>query len=66
MVEVTWKVKMLEELKVHLFEPLIMFCDNISDGYLAKHPMYQARVKHIEIDFCFVCEKVVVGAMCCL
>lgn len=63
MAKIAWVQKILQELKIHLLEPLVMFYDNISVGYLSKHLVYHAKVKHIYIDFCFVREKVLTGAL---
>lgn len=37
---------------------LILYCDNISIGHLAKNPVLHSIAKHVEIDFHFVREKV--------
>ena len=56
--EVTWTQSLLKELQVSLAKPLILWCDNLGATYLTTNPIFHARMKHIEIDFHFVHEKV--------
>ncbi|KAK2980817.1 hypothetical protein RJ640_020469 [Escallonia rubra] len=53
-----WLRQLLRDLDVFLPQPVVVYCDNVSATYLAKHPVFHARTKHIEIDFHFVREKV--------
>lgn len=43
---------------------LVVYYDNIIADYLAKNPILHSRVKHVEIYFHFVREKVMVGDVC--
>lgn len=38
-----------------------MLCDNISVIALSSNPMFHSRVKHIEIDYHFIRERVIKG-----
>jgi hypothetical protein len=38
-----------------------IFCDNINALYMAINPMFHVHIKHVEIDYYSVCEKVVNG-----
>ena len=49
---------LLKELQVSLAKPLILWCDNLGATYLTTNPIFHARIKHIEVDFHFVREKV--------
>lgn len=51
------------ELGVHQPRPLVLWFDNLGATHLTANPMFHARTKHIEVDFHFVREKVVMGAL---
>ncbi len=38
--------------------PVVIYCDNISSILLANNPVYHARIKHIEVHYHFIREKV--------
>ena len=61
--EAIWIQSLLKELGVHHSRPPILWCDNLDATYLTANPVFHARTKHIEIDFHFVREKVVAGAL---
>ena len=56
--ELSWIESLLHELQVHLSFPPTLYCDNLSATYLAANPVLHSRAKHVEIDYHFVCEKV--------
>jgi hypothetical protein len=62
-VEVTWVQSVLRELGVFLPRPPVLWCDNLSATYLSANPVFHAWTKHIEVDFHFVREKVMQGAL---
>jgi histone deacetylase 1/2 len=41
----------------------VLWCDNLGATYLTANPVFHARMKHIEIDFHFVRERVAAGAL---
>ena len=49
---------MLKELGVKHIQATCLWCDNLGATYLSANPVFQARTKHIEIDFHFVRERV--------
>ncbi|XP_057526239.1 uncharacterized mitochondrial protein AtMg00810-like [Amaranthus tricolor] len=59
--EVTWMVRLLQELQVPITKPVILHCDNMSAIHIARNPIYHERTKHIEIDCHFTREKVLEG-----
>lgn len=61
--EITWVIYILRDLGVSLPRPPLLFIDNFSALHLTTNPMLHARTKYIELDYHFVREKVVQGAM---
>lgn len=51
--EVTWLVRLLEELGVTNLKPVTLHCDNQSALHIAKNPIFHERTKHIDIDYHF-------------
>jgi len=51
--ELTWLVRLLDELGVHSLKPITLFCDNQSAIHIGRNPVFQERTKHIEIDYHF-------------
>jgi hypothetical protein len=49
---------LFKELKVFLAMAHILWCDNLSVLALAFNPVFHARMKHIEVDYHFIREKV--------
>ena len=45
--------------------PIMIYCDNISNMQLAKNPVFHARMKHIEVHYHFVRERVLSGVVVC-
>jgi hypothetical protein len=56
--EVMWVQSILKELNIASPSSTRLLCDNIGATYLSANPIFYARMKHIEIDFHFVREKV--------
>lgn len=61
--ELTWISSLLTELDIHLPQPPVVWCDNLSTVLLSANPVQHARTKHIEIDLYFVREKVQRGQL---
>lgn len=59
--EITWVVRLLDELGVSNFLPVTLNCDNQSALYIAKNPVFHERTKHIELDCHFTRDKVLEG-----
>ena len=61
--EVTWLVRLLEELGVHSLKPVTLHCDNQSAIHIGRNPVFHERTKHIEIDCHFTRDKVLEGLL---
>ncbi|RWR75576.1 Zinc finger, CCCH-type [Cinnamomum micranthum f. kanehirae] len=61
--EITWLTYILRDIGLYLFQPPILFCDNISALHMTVNPVFHARTKHIELDYHFVREKVALGSL---
>ena len=56
--ELFWIRMLLRDLGIFLSNPPLLWCDNVSALAIASNPVFHARTKHIEVDYHFVCEKV--------
>lgn len=61
--EVTWVVRLLQELGLTNLKPVTLHCDNISAIQIAKNPILHERTKHIELDCHFTHEKIIDGLL---
>ncbi|RVX21560.1 Retrovirus-related Pol polyprotein from transposon TNT 1-94 [Vitis vinifera] len=56
-----WLNRLLEELRVPLKYPMVLYCDNQAAISIAKNPVHHDRTKHVEIDRHFIKEKIEEG-----
>ena len=56
--KVTWIQSMCLELGLFIKPSPTLFCDNIGALYLTTNPVFHSRMRHVEIDFHYVREKV--------
>jgi len=56
-----WLCMLFKDLGIPLFSTPRLWCDNIGALALTSNPIYHARTKHIEVDYYFICEKVLNG-----
>ena len=56
--ELCWIRMLLKYLGVFLRAAPILWCDNVSTLAIASNPVFHARIKHIEVDYHFVRERV--------
>lgn len=56
--EIIWIQSLLRELGIKSPRSARLWCDNIGATYLSANPVFDARTKHIEIDYHFVRERV--------
>jgi len=50
--EIQWLVYLLQDLRVSIEQPSLLYCDNDSTRYIVANPVFHECTKHIEID-CF-------------
>ena len=56
--EAIWLKRILKDLGVPIKDPILLYCDNMSNIYLARNPVFHARMKHIEVHYHFIRECV--------
>ena len=54
-----WLQSLLNELKVKIQSPLVLWCDSMSTISLSTNLVIHSRTKHMELDLYFVREKVI-------
>ena len=59
--ELTWLRYILQDLKVPLSEPALLYCNNQAALHIAANRVIHERTKHIEIDCHIVREKLQAG-----
>ncbi|GJX09445.1 hypothetical protein Tco_0199304 [Tanacetum coccineum] len=60
--ESVWLKMLLEDLRTKQ-EKITPFCDNYSALYLARNPTFHSKIKHIRVQYHFVCENVEEGTV---
>lgn len=60
--ELAWITSLLHELGITRTIPTI-YCDNMGATYLCANPVFHSRIKHVDIDFYFVPDKVATGQL---
>jgi hypothetical protein len=53
-----WVQILLKELKIYSLEATKLWCDNMGAKFLSTNLVFHARMKHIEVDYHFVWERV--------
>ncbi|XP_068644640.1 secreted RxLR effector protein 161-like [Aristolochia californica] len=61
--ELLWLTHLLYDLKVPVPQPPLLLCDNKSAIFLSSNPVSHKRAKHVELDYHFLRELVVVGKL---
>lgn len=54
---------LLQDLHVHHFSPMLLYCDNQAALFIANNPIFYERTKHIEIYYHFIRKKVTSGIL---
>lgn len=58
MCEVLWVISLLNEFDVRLSNIPIVWCDNTGVVALTENLIQHSKMKHVELDLCFMREKV--------
>jgi ATP sulfurylase len=61
--EVMWVHTLLLEIGISCLKQAKMWYDNLGAKYLTSNPIFHGRVKHIEIDYHFIRERVTQGLL---
>lgn len=61
--ELTWIIYILRDISIPLLNTPQLYYDNMSAFYIPVNHVFHARTKHIELDYHFVGEKVVLGLL---
>lgn len=56
--EIIWLQSILGELGMKSGRSPVLWCDNLGATYMVANPIFHGRMKHIEVDFHFVRERV--------
>ena len=59
--ESTWIKQLIEDLHQPIEYQVRIFCDNLSSIHLAENHVFHARIKHIEVHYHYIREKVLEG-----
>ena len=52
--EAEWLKRILKDLGVPIKDPILFYCDNMSNIHLALNLMFHANTKHIEVHYHFI------------
>ena len=50
--------RILKDLDVTIKDLILLYCDNMSSIHQARNPLFHARMKHIEVQYFFIRERV--------
>jgi hypothetical protein len=56
--EISWLKSLLMDFQLFHKQPAMVFCDSQSAIHIAGNPMIHERIKHIEIDYHIVHDKI--------
>lgn len=56
--DISWIRHVLQDLKMFLPQQPVLHCDNLSALALSSNPVYHSRIKHLDVNYHFVRERV--------
>ena len=60
--KLSWNCSLLTELGLPLSVPPVIYCDNVGATNLCANTVFHSRMKHVALDYHFICEQVQSGA----
>ncbi|OMO97681.1 Reverse transcriptase, RNA-dependent DNA polymerase [Corchorus capsularis] len=60
--KILWLKNLLSKLHVTSTHQPQLLCDNVGAAYLSANPVFHSRMKHLALDYHFVCQHVSLGA----
>lgn len=60
--EIKWIASLLQELGIRLCQAPTIYCDNVGATYLCANPVFHSRMKHVALDYHFICQQVRSGS----
>jgi len=61
--KISWVCSLLNELQYSINQVPVIYCDNIGATQLSSNPVFHSRMKHVYIDFHFICKRVQSGVL---
>ena len=61
--ELYWVCSLLSKLCINLVSPPVVYCDNFGATQLSSNPVFHSRMKHVAVDYHFLCDQVQSGAL---
>ena len=62
--ELSWICSLLSKFGVRLSTQSVIYCDNVGATSRCSNPVFHSRMKHVALDYHFICERVQIGALC--
>jgi hypothetical protein len=57
--DIMWVQAVLQELHIPCPSSAQLWCDDLGEKYLSSNPIFHGRMKHVEIDYHFVRDRVI-------
>jgi hypothetical protein len=61
--EIIWVQSVLKKLGINQTPTVVLWCDNLCATYLSTNPTFHARMKHVEVNYHFIRERVAPGLL---
>ena len=61
--ELRWLCSLLTEMGISTPAAPVVYCDNVGATYLCVNPIFHSRMKHVALDYHFICGCISSGAL---